>query len=310
LDPDHPHAVRGIGLIVLATCAFGSLDVLSKILVVFYPAPALVWLRYLLQTVVMAAIFLPRMGWGLVRTTSIRLQVLRGLFLIGASVVFVLSLGHMQIAEAAAISFLAPVLVALVGGWILGERVHARTWAALAGGFTGVLLIIQPGGAGFSWYYLLPLGCAFCFAGYQILTRKLAGHDDPITTLFYPGLVSCLVIPAAFPASAFDIPALPLHLGMVAAIGVLGAVGHFLLIRAHHDAPATLLAPFGYSQLVVVTLLGLVVFGQLPDALALAGMALVSASGLGLIVASTRRAAAPASPPAAPAGPRPPSADR
>jgi drug/metabolite transporter (DMT)-like permease len=288
VDPRYPHAPRGIGLIVLATVCFGSLDTLSKLLVAHYPAPALVWLRYLLQTLVMAAIFLPRRGRGLVRTSSLRLQVLRGFFLIGASVVFVLSLGYMQIAEAAAISFVAPVIVALAGGWLLGEHVHARTWAALAAGFLGVLLIIQPGGPGFTWYYLLPLGCAFCFAGYQILTRKLAGHDDPITTLFYPGLVSCLVIPAAFPGSAFDIPAQPLHLAMVVAIGILGAVGHFFLIRAHHDAPATLLAPFGYSQLVVVTLLGFAVFGQLPDALALAGMALVAGAGLGLILAGRR----------------------
>ena len=288
MDPRYPHAARGIGLIVLATVCFGSLDTMSKALVAHYPAPALVWLRYLLQTIVMAAIFLPRMGRGLVRTTSLRLQVLRGFFLIGASVVFVLSLGYMQIAEAAAISFVAPVIVALAGGWLLGEHVHVRTWVALAAGFTGVLLIIQPGGTGFTWYYLLPLGCAFCFAGYQILTRKLAGHDDPITTLFYPGLVSCLVIPAAFPGSAFDIPEQPLHLAMVAAIGILGAVGHFLLIRAHHDAPATLLAPFGYAQLVVVTILGFLVFGQLPDPLALAGMALVAGAGLGLILAGRR----------------------
>jgi drug/metabolite transporter (DMT)-like permease len=288
LDPRYPHAVRGIVLTVLATVCFGCLDTMSKVLVAHYPAPALVWLRYLLQTVVMAAIFLPRMGRGLVRTSAPGLQVLRGFFLIGASVIFVLSLGHMQIAEAAAISFVAPVIVALAGSWLLDEHVHARTWVALAGGFTGVLLIIQPGGAGFSWYYLMPLGCAFCFAGYQLLTRKLAGHDDPITTLFIPGLVSCLVIPAVFPGSAFELPATALHFGMIAAIGILGAVGHFLLIRAHHLAPASLLAPFAYSQLVVVTILGFAVFRQLPDALALAGMGLVAASGLGLVLASRR----------------------
>jgi drug/metabolite transporter (DMT)-like permease len=289
IDADrYPHAVRGIGLLVLGTTAFGCLDTFSKFLVAYYPAPALVWLRFLLQTLVMAALFLPRMGRGLVRTTSLRLQVVRGLFLIGSSVLFVLSLGHMQIAEAAAITFLAPVIVALAGGWLLGEHVHVRTWLAVAGGFTGVLLIIQPGGAGFSWYYLMPLGCAFCMAGYQLLTRKLAGRDDPITTLFYPGLIACLAVPAAFPGSAFDVPQQPLHLAMLAAIGVLGAVGHFLLIRAHYHAPATLLAPFGYSQLVVVTILGFVVFRQLPNPLALGGMALVAGSGLGLVLASRR----------------------
>jgi drug/metabolite transporter (DMT)-like permease len=284
----YPHAVRGIGLLVLGTTAFGCLDTFSKILVAYYPAPALVWLRFVLQTLVMAVIFVPRMGRGLVRTTSLRLQLVRGVFLISSSILYVLALGHMQIAEASAITFLAPVIVALAGGWLLGERVHVRTWFAVAGGFTGVLLIIQPGGAGFTWYYLLPLGCAFSMAGYQLLTRKIAGRDDPITTLFFPGLVACLALPAVFPGSAFDVPAQPLHLAMLVASGVLGAVGHFFFIRAHDHAPATLLAPFGYAQLVVVTILGLVVFRQLPNALALGGMALVAGSGLGLVLASRR----------------------
>jgi drug/metabolite transporter (DMT)-like permease len=274
---------------LLATCAFGCLDTMSKLLVQHYPAPALVWLRYLLQTLVMAAIFLPRMGPRLVRTSSPGLQVLRGLLLIGASIVFVVALGYMQIAEASSITFLAPIIVALAGGPLLGERVSARTWLALAGGFIGVLLIIRPGGADFSWSHLLPLGCAFCFAGYQILTRKLAGHDDPITTLFYPGLVACVIIPPVFPTTAFALPTEPLHAALIAAIGVLGAIGHFFLIRAHALAPATLLAPFGYAQLVVVLILGWLVFGQLPDGLALAGMALVASSGLALILASRTR---------------------
>jgi drug/metabolite transporter (DMT)-like permease len=286
----YPHAVRGIGLMLLATCCFGCLDTLSKYLVTYYPASSLVWVRYLLQTVVMAAIFLPRMGMRLVRTTSPGVQLVRGLMLVLSSVVFVIALNHMQIAEVASIVFLAPIIVALAGGWLLGERVSTRTWVALAGGFTGVLLIIRPGGNAFTWWALLPLGCAFFFAGYQILTRKLAGHDDPITTLFYPGLIACLVVPPVFPG-AFNVPTIPLHLAMIGAIGILGAVGHFLLIRAHGHAPATLLAPFGYTQLLVVLTLGWLAFDQLPDAIALTGIALIAACGLGLVIASRRPSA-------------------
>jgi drug/metabolite transporter (DMT)-like permease len=165
-----------------------------------------------------------------------------------------------------------------------------RTWIALACGFTGVLLIIRPGGAAFSWWAVLPLGCAFFFAGYQILTRKLAsGRDDPITTLFYPGLIAVLAIPPVFPGSITGIPTVPLHAAMLGAIGILGAIGHFLLIRAHAHAPATLLSPFGYSQLLVILLLGFVVFGEFPDVLGLTGIALIAGAGLGLILASRRR---------------------
>ena len=273
---------------LLATCCFGCLDTLSKYLVAHYPAAALVWLRYVLQTLVMMAIFLPRMGLRLVRTSSLALQLVRGLMLVVSSVVFVLALLPMQIAEVASIVFLAPIIVALAGGPLLGERVGARTWVALAGGFVGVLLIIRPGGGAFTWWALLPLGCAFLFAGYQILTRKLAGRDDPITTLFFPGLIACFVVPPMFPG-AFEVPTVPLHAAMLAAIGILGAVGHFVLIRAHALAPATLLAPFGYAQLLVVLALGWIVFGQLPDGIALMGIALIAGSGLALIAARLPR---------------------
>ena len=273
---------------LLATGCFGCLDTMSKVLVAHYPASALVWLRYILQTVVMAAIFLPRMGLGLLRTSMPGVQLARGLMLVLSSVVFVVALAHMKIAEVASIVFLAPIIVALAGGPLLGERVAARTWLALAGGFGGVLLIIRPGGDAFTWWALLPLGCAFLFAGYQILTRKLAGHDDPIATLFFPGLIACFVVPPVFPG-AFEVPTVPLHAVLLVAIGILGAVGHFLLIRAHAMAPATLLSPFGYSQLVVTILLGWIVFGELPDGIALIGIALIAGSGLGLILASRRR---------------------
>ncbi len=276
---------------LLATGCFGCLDTLSKYLVAYYPASALVWLRYVLQTLVMMAIFLPRMGLRLVRTSSPGLQLARGLMLVVSSVVFVLALLRMQIAEVASIVFLAPIIVALAGGPLLGERVAARTWLALAGGFTGVLLIIRPGGGAFTWWALMPLACAFLFAGYQILTRKLASRgDDPITTLFLPGLIACFVVPPLFPG-AFEIPTAPLHAAILGMIGILGAVGHFMLIRAHALAPATLLSPFGYTQLVVVLTLGWLVFGQLPDGIALAGIALIAGSGLGLIIASRRPAA-------------------
>ena len=290
IDADrYPHAVRGIGLLVLGTTCFGCLDTFSKILVAYYPAPALVWLRFVLQTLVMAVIFVPRMGLGLVRTTSLGLQVVRGLFLIGSSILFVLSLGHMQIAEAAAITFFAPVIVALAVGWLLGEHVHARTWFALAGGFTGALLIVRPGGAAFDWYVILPLVCALSVAGYQVLTRKLAGRDDPITTLFFPGLLACVMIPAVVPGSFYVVPTELPHAAAFIAIGIFGSVGHFLLIRSHSHAPATILAPFNYVQIPLVLVIGWLIFAQLPDGIALTGIALIVASGLGLILASRRK---------------------
>lgn len=287
-DPRFPHALRGIGLMVLATATFGFLDSGSKYLSDFYPAPAVVWQRFVLQTLVMMAVFMPQMGLSLVRTRSPWLQVLRGFCLAASSVTFVFSLRYMHLAVVTSIVFLAPVLVALAGAPLLGERVRLRTWIALAVGFTGVLLIVRPGGTTFAWYMVLPLFCAVGVATYQLLTRKLAGYANPITMLFYPGVVAMVLIPIAFPGDFLALPKEPMHALVLLLCGVLGAVGHFLLIRAHTHAPATLLAPFGYTQLVAALILGWLFFGQLPDGLALLGMAFIASAGLGLILASRK----------------------
>ena len=287
MDPRHPHVLRGIGLMLLAICTFACLDMLSKKLVAHYPAPAIVWVRSVLQTFVMVALFAPRMRWGLVRSTSLGLQLLRGVLLTVSAVAFVISLSGMPIAEVSAITFMAPVIVALAAGPLLGEKMHPRTWFALAGGFLGVLFIVKPGSAVFTWKALLPVFCAFSVAGYQILTRKLAGRDSPITTLFWPCLVGALLLPAV--PSALTLPTIPLHVAMIAGLGLLGGIGHFLLIRAHDFAPASTLAPLSYVQVFVVLILGWAIFGELPDKLALAGMALVVASGLMVILVNRPR---------------------
>ena len=288
MDPRYPHAARGIGLMLLAVSTFACLDSTSKYLGQHYPAPAIVWLRSVLQTLVMTAVFAPRMRLGLVRTSSLGLQALRGILLTASSVMFVVALSYMQLAVVTSIVFLSPIIVALAAGPLLGERVAPRTWLALAVGFTGALLIVRPGGAAFTWYVILPLICALSVAGYQVLTRKLAGRDHPITTLFFPGLLGCLLIPVAFPSSFFVLPTELPHAAAFIALGVFASVGHFLLIRAHSHAPATILSPFNYVQIPIALFIGWVIFAQLPDSIALTGIALIVASGLGLILASRR----------------------
>ena len=289
MDARYPHAARGIGLMLLAVSTFACLDTTSKYLGQFYPAPAIVWQRCVLQTLVMAAIFIPQMGWGLVRTKSLRLQLVRGALLIYSSLIFVVALTYMPIAVVTSITFTSPILVALASGPLLGERATRSTWLALAGAFTGVLLIIRPGTDSFSWHLLLPLACAVGVAGYQLLTRKLAGRGDhPITTLFLPGVLGVLFVPPIFPGSFLVLPTELPHVLAFLAVGLLGAIGHFLLIRAHEHAPATILTPFNYVQILIVLVLGWILFGQLPDGIALTGIALITASGLGLILASRR----------------------
>lgn len=283
MNPAYPQALRGIGLMVLAVSTFTCLDTTSKYLAQHYPVPGIVWVRYIVHMVLMVLVLAPRQGMGLLRTANLRLQIIRGVILTASSLAFLTALSHMPLAEAASIAFMTPIIVAALAGTVLKENVGKRTWVALAGGFVGVLLIVRPGGGLFTWAALLPLVSAFGMAFYQMLTSKLAGRDAPLTTLFYPALIGTALVPLAFPHQLV-LPATLPHAGLFVLIGVLGGLGHLLLIQAHHYAPASILSPFMYAQLVTALLMGWLVFGQFPDAVAFAGMATIAASGLLLIL--------------------------
>ena len=287
VNPQYPHALRGIALMVAAVSTFTCLDTTSKYLAQHYPVAAIVWARYVVHMVLMAAVLGPRMGAELWRTSNLRLQIIRGIVLAASSLVFLSALRLMPLAEAAAIAFMAPIIIATLAGPVLGERVERRTWVALAGGFIGVLLIVRPGGGLFTPAAVLPLASACLMALYQMMTSKLAGRDAPLTTLFYPAIIGTALVPVVFPHELM-LPSELLHGALFILIGVLGGLGHFLLIRAHDYAPSSILSPFMYAQLLTAVVLGWIVFRQLPDAIAFAGMATVAASGL-LLILSHRR---------------------
>ena len=283
----HPHALRGIGLMILAVSTFSCLDATAKYLAAIYAVPTIVWARYVFQMLLMVVVLGPRLRMELVRTAHLRLQLLRGAVLTASSLLFLTALSRMPLAEAASIAFMAPLFIAVLSGPVLHERVERRTWVALAAGFAGVLLIVRPGGELFTWVAILPLGSALLMAIYQMMTRRLAGRDAALTTLFYPALVGSIVVPVVFPL-ALALPDQPAHIAMFCALGVMGGVGHFFLIRAHDHAPASVLGPFMYGQLLTALVLGWLVFGQLPDGIAVLGMVVITASGL-LLAISHRR---------------------
>jgi drug/metabolite transporter (DMT)-like permease len=272
------HPIRGVALVMAAVFLFSSMDTLAKSMLRAYPLPPLIWARYTVHFVFMLALFAPRMGFTLVRTQRPVLQTLRGLALVASTGFFYLSLTYLPLAEAAAISFVAPVLVTSLSGPLLGERVTRRQWIAVSMGFVGVLVIIRPGGGLVSFAVVFPLLSAFVFSLYQILTRKLAGRENPFTSLFYTALVGTLVTSAVLPV-AWQTPTWS-QLIMMIAIGCLGGLGHFLLIRAVEVASPSALAPFIYTQLMWSTLLAFLAFGDFPDPGSLLGMLVIAAAGL------------------------------
>lgn len=277
-----PHRVgRGILLMIVAVSTFACMDTIAKYLARDLPVPAIVWARYFFQMVVMLVVLGPRLGLGLVRTRIPAMQITRGIVLTCSSMVFFSALAHMPLAEASTITFLSPLLIAALAWPLLRERAPRGTWTALGCGVVGVVLIVRPGTAVFTWWALLPLATACLFATYQLMTRKMAGRDPATTTLFYPALMGSVVVPIFFP-HAMTLPEEIFPAILMVTMGILGGFGHFLLIKAFETAPAPTLAPFIYFQIVTVMVLGWLVFGQFPDGWSLAGMAIIVASGLWL----------------------------
>ncbi len=277
-NPDH-HILRGIALSMAAVFMFSAMDALAKFMLRGdYPVGGLIWARYVVHLAVTIVLLWPRLRGKLFRTTRPALQLVRGLLLVASTLCFYTALRYLPLAEAAAISFVGPVLTTLLAGWLLHERASGRQWIALLLGFAGVLIIIRPGGALFTPAAVFPLLTAALFSIYQIVTRVISGREHIYTTLFYTALVGGVVTSLALPFG-WQTPTLT-QAAIMFGMGVFGGYGHYLLIRAvEHTSPATL-APFGYTQLLWSTILGYAVFRDFPDNGSLLGMAVVVIAGL------------------------------
>ncbi|MBZ0124053.1 MAG: DMT family transporter [Roseovarius sp.] len=215
------------------------------------------------------------------------LHLLRGALLLVATAMFFTALRFMPLADAISIFFVEPFLLTLLGGLLLGEPIGPRRYVACAIGFAGALMIIQPSFREVGAVALLPLGTALSFAFYMIVTRRMATRMHPITLQAYTGLAALAI---ALPLLAgFDGSGLaPLDPSWPSArdgawligLGVVATLSHISLSYALSFAPASLIAPIQYLEIVAATALGYAVFGDLPDPLAYAGIALIVASGL------------------------------
>jgi len=225
----------------------------------------------------------------MVHTRQLRMQLVRGALLIGSSLTFMSALKFMPLAEATALNYTTPTIVIVLAVAFLRERMTPSRIAFVIAGVAGMLMIVRPGAEIFRGVSLLALASAGCYSVYQITTRMLAG-EDPRVTLFYPALVGAALMTLVWPWFGATSEVGWLDILLMLTIGVLGTIGHFLFILAFQRAPASALTPFTYIHLVFATLLGWFAFGDLPDALTFAGMALIASSGLLLTWHERRRA--------------------
>ena len=243
------------------------------------PVLAVVWARYAGASVMGLAMVKPFATPNGFKSNRLWLQLARASTLVASTLLNFYALRYLQLAETVSIAFAMPLLVALLAGPMLGEWVGPRRLIAIFAGFLGVLLVVRPGTAGFHPAMLLVMAAVVFYALYGIFTRILARHDSSNTTLVYSSLPAALLMTPALP-SFWAWPQTGLQWTVLVATGLLASFGHLLLIRAHRHAPAAVLAPFVYGEIIWMVALGYLVFGDVPGLWTLAGGSIVVASGL------------------------------
>lgn len=289
--------VLGVLLIVVMAACFATMDTTIKYLGHYLPVLLMLWLRYAFQMLVMLGWLVLRHGREGFRTAHPRFQLLRGVLLLTTSAMSFFSVQYLPVAEYTAITMLTPVIVTLLSGWLLHEPVSRPRWLLVIGGFVGALIIIRPGSGLFGWAVLLPLVGACAYAAFQLLTRRLAGIEDPYSTHFFTGATGTLLLTLVLAAHPMPIwatlTAQPAsHLALMAMVGALGTTGHLLLILALGMGRPAALMPFLYSQIAFATAIGFLWLGQSPDAVGVTGMGVIAACGAASVWLNFREAEA------------------
>lgn len=279
--------LRGIGIVVVLTFCMATTDACAKWLVRSIPVGEIVWLRFLFHAISSGIFLAPTYGRELFRVRSLRLQLLRAAMLGVMTVVNFTALKYLQLAELGAIQFSAPIFIALISGFVLGEHLGARRWLAILAGFGGVILIIRPGTQGFHPIMILSLANAAVSATFNLLTRRLAATESPAATQLMSALgAAVLFTPVAL--VQWEFPKDAVTWGVLVSSGVFGGLGHYLLAKAHRYASAAVLAPYLYLQMVYMAIWGWVLFDQLPDLAVVVGAITVVGSGLFMLYREVR----------------------
>jgi drug/metabolite transporter (DMT)-like permease len=269
---------KGIALILASTIFLGVSDVTAKYLSATLPSVEIAWVRFLVFAIIMAPAMVPGTPLYAMRTGSPSLQLLRGAALLGSSLFFISGLRYLPIAEASATGFVAPMFVTALSIVFLSEKVGMRRWVATATGLFGVLIILRPGTSAFHVAAFLPLVSAMCWAGTLIMTRMMSGKEHASTIMTYSSIAGVAILTAMVPFVWVAPTRHDILFGLL--IGVASTAGQWIVVLAFRYADASVLAPFSYTQLLWVSILGYLVFGEVPDAWTITGASFIVGSGL------------------------------
>jgi drug/metabolite transporter (DMT)-like permease len=269
---------RGIALILASTVFLGASDVTAKYLSATLPSIEIAWIRFLVFAIIMVPAMLPGSRLYALPSNRKGLHVMRGVTLLASSLFFISGLRFLPIAEASATGFVSPLFVTALSIFFLGERVGMRRWMATAVGLIGVLIIIRPGSGAFHPAAFFPIVSALAWACTLIMTRKMSGQERAITTMTYSSIVGVCIVSALVPFVWVTPSWNDILFGIF--VGVASTAGQWIVVLAFRYADASVLAPFQYTQLLWVSILGFMIFGELPDAWTVTGAAIIVASGL------------------------------
>lgn len=272
----------GVAYMVLGVSLLPAMNAIAKSLTTDYSLTQVVWARFLGHVVWMALFFGPVLGATLLRAHRPGEMLGRSLVFFASNCLFIAALPRVQLATASAIMFTTPLVVVALSAPLLRERVGPWRSAAVVVGFCGALVIIRPGTDVFQPAALLILASAACFGAYQLWTRRLAPHERPETLIIYTALAGAVVMTMVAPWSSR--PPDDLVDGMkLAGVGLIGGAAQYFIIRALQRAPASVVSPIGYAELVGAVAFGYVVFGDVPDGFTWLGAALIIGSGLTVV---------------------------
>lgn len=289
MTPDRP--LLGI-LLMLGFCILAPLgDSIAKILGPTIPLGQLIFTRFAVQAVLLIPLVLwVGIGWRL-SARAWRLAVVRTvLHILGIGFMFT-SLLYLPLADAVAIAFVMPFIMLLLGKFVLHEEVGLHRMAACAVGFVGTLLVIQPNFLAVGWVALLPVAVAVIFALFMLTTRQIAKEADPIALQAVSGVIAMLMLlpfllfgaKTGFVPLTFVMPN-GFEWQLLVLIGLLGTFAHLLMTWSLRFAPSATLAPMQYLEIPVATLVGFVLFDELPNALAASGIMLTVAAGVYVVL--------------------------
>ena len=269
---------KGIALVLASTIFLGASDVTAKYLSATLPSIEIAWIRFVIFALIMTPAMLPGSPLYAMQTGRRGLHLLRGAALLGSSLFFISGLRFLPIAEASATGFVAPLFVTALSIVFLGEKVGLRRWIATAIGLIGVIVILRPGSGTFHPAAFFPLVSALAWACTLIMTRMMSGTERAITTMTYSSIAGVCILTALVPLVWVTPSWHDIAFGIF--IGVASTAGQWIVVLAFRYADASVLAPFSYTQLLWVSLLGFLIFGEVPDVWTVTGAAFIVASGL------------------------------